>query len=64
MIRADTEGAEGKEPTVGQLVRIQQQLFAAFVQLQAVVVRARAAVMAGILVAGGGACVIQVRAPR
>ena len=64
MVRADAERAQGEEAAIGQHVRVQQQLFAAFVELQAVIGRARAAVVPGVFVTGRGARVIQVRAPR
>ncbi len=63
MVGADAEGPEGEEAAIGQGVGVQQQLLAAFVHRQAVVRRARAAVVAGVFVAGGGAGVVQVRAP-
>ncbi|MNI03277.1 hypothetical protein D3C73_561760 [compost metagenome] len=64
VVRADTERAQGKEAAIGQHVRVQQQLFLAFIEGQAVVDRTRATVMAGVFVARRGARVIQIRAPR
>jgi hypothetical protein len=64
VIGADAESTEREETAVGQRIRIEQQLFAAFVEGQAVVGRTRAAVVPGVFVTGGGARVIQIRAPR
>ena len=64
VVRADAERPQGKEAAVGQFIRVQQQLFLAFVELQAVIGRARAAVVPGVFVTGGGPRVIQVRTPR
>ena len=64
VIGADAERAQGEKAAIGQHVRVQQQFFAAGVHLVAVIGRAAAAVVAGVLVTGGGAGVIQIRAPR
>ncbi|MNY20477.1 hypothetical protein D3C86_1539570 [compost metagenome] len=63
MVRADAERPERKETTLGQFVGVQQQLFAAFVEGQAVIGRTRAAVVPGVLIACRGAGVIQIGAP-
>ncbi|MNZ89955.1 hypothetical protein D3C78_1088990 [compost metagenome] len=63
MVRADAERTQGKEAAVGQFVGVQQQLFAAFVEGQAVIGRTGAAVVPGILIACGGAGVVQIRSP-
>ncbi|MNO99482.1 hypothetical protein D3C76_912520 [compost metagenome] len=64
VIGADAERAEGKEAALGQFIRVQQQLLPAFIKDQAVVGRARAAVVTGVFVTGRGARVIQVGSPR
>ncbi|MNF80055.1 hypothetical protein D3C84_622880 [compost metagenome] len=63
VVRADAEGAQREEAAIGQLVGVEQQLLPAFIDLQAIVGRARAAVVPGILVAGDGTGVVQVRPP-
>ncbi|MNF37718.1 hypothetical protein D3C84_186470 [compost metagenome] len=64
VIRADAERAQREKTTVGQYIRVEQQLFATFIEGQTVVRRAWAAVVPGVLVARRGARVIQVRTPR
>lgn len=63
VVGADAERAEGEETAIGQHVRVQQQLLAAVIHLVAVVGRATAAVVTGVLVTGGGAGVVEIRAP-
>ena len=64
VIRADAECAQGNKPAIGQGVGVQQQVFGVFVDLLTVIGRARAAVMASVLIAGIGAGVVQIRPPR
>ncbi|MNF96792.1 hypothetical protein D3C84_795930 [compost metagenome] len=64
MVRADAERSERKEAAVGQFVGVQQQLFAAFVEGQAVIGWTRAAVVPSVLIARRGAGVIQIGSPR
>ncbi|MNY17816.1 hypothetical protein D3C86_1511570 [compost metagenome] len=64
VVRADAERTQGKEAALGQFVRVQQQLFTAFVEGQAVIGRTRTAVVPGVLIARRGAGVIQIRSPR
>ncbi|MCY1280950.1 hypothetical protein D9M70_297460 [compost metagenome] len=63
MVGADAEGADGEEAAGRQFIGVQQQLLAGFVQGQGTVGRARAAVVARVLVAGGGALVVEPGAP-
>ncbi|MNE08066.1 hypothetical protein D3C80_1007110 [compost metagenome] len=63
VVGADAECAQRQKATLGQLIRVEQQLFAAFINRVGIIGRARAAVMAGVFVTGRGARVVQVRAP-
>lgn len=63
MVRADGEGAEGQVAVTGQGVGVEQQLLGVLIHAQRAVGRARAAVVARVFVAGGGALVVQPGAP-
>ncbi|MCY1506106.1 hypothetical protein D9M68_403440 [compost metagenome] len=63
VVRADAEGAERQVAACGQGVGVEQQLLGALVHGQRIVRRARAAVVARVFVAGGGARVVQPGAP-
>jgi len=64
VVLADAEGTQRKKAAAGQLVGVEQQLFGAFIDGQRTIQGARAAVVPGILVACGGALVVQPRPPR
>ncbi len=63
VVLADAEGTQRKKAAAGQLVGVEQQLFGAFIDGQRTIQRARAAVVPRILVACGGALVVQPRPP-
>ena len=63
VVGADSEGAEGDKAAVGQGIGVEQQLLLGWVDAQRTIGRARAAVVTRVFVAGGGALVIQPRAP-
>ncbi len=63
VVRADAERAQRQEASVGQGIGVEQQLFLAFIDRVGVVRRAWAAVVARVLVACGGAGVVEVGAP-
>ncbi|MNO69674.1 hypothetical protein D3C76_605320 [compost metagenome] len=64
VVRADAEGTERQVAAVGQRIGIEQQLLGGVIHRQRAIRRARAAVVARVFVAGGGALVVQPRAPR
>ncbi|MNM71988.1 hypothetical protein D3C81_836680 [compost metagenome] len=63
VVGTDAEGAEVQVAVAGQQVGVEQQLLAGFVDAQRAVGRARAAVVARILLAGRGALIVQPRPP-
>ncbi|MCY1413928.1 hypothetical protein D9M71_293660 [compost metagenome] len=63
VVGADIERAQRQEAAGSQFIGVEQQLLLAFVDRGGVVGRAGAAVVARVLIAGGGAGVIQVGPP-
>ena len=63
LVRADAESTQGQKPTGGNLVGVEQQLLGVLIERQAAIGWARAAIVAWILVASGGALVVEVVAP-
>src|SRR5690606_36299633 len=59
LVGADGEGAQRQVAAVGQYIGVEQQLLAGLIQGQGAVGRAPATVMPRVLVAGGGALVVQ-----